>query len=199
MRVRHCAGLALVVVLAGSGCATVCSSLSGTAKELCEKVNKPPAPEPPVEVAYLVERDKRIERVARSVEFDITPALDGTPEVEPVPVWLYAGTDPTAWNGGNNIGKLSVRVKANNTTSYEVKVGSVAGEAQEPDVQAPCQVGVTVHMKLELLDNGVQFTADGKSAFVEVATDGPHTLGVGWPPQRRQGLLGAKLENVVWK
>jgi len=158
----------------------------------------PPTPQP---VAYVVERDKRIEKVARSVEFDITPALDGTQEVEPVPVWLYAGTDPAAWNGGNHTssGLLSVRVKANNTTSYELKVGPTPAGVQEPDVQAPCRAGVKVHMRLELLDNGVRFTAgDGKPAFVAVDTAGDHTIGIGWPPQKRQGMLGAKYENIVW-
>lgn len=41
MRVVHSAGLALAVVLLGSGCATVCSSLSGEAKTLCEKFQTP--------------------------------------------------------------------------------------------------------------------------------------------------------------
>jgi hypothetical protein len=165
----------------------------------------PPEEKPPAEVAYTVHQggdDQRIERVARAVEFDIVPAKDGTQEVEPCPVWAYFGTNPDTWNGGNNTGVLSVRVKANNTGSYELKVGPTDAGVKEPDVQGPCKTGVKIHMKFELLADGVRFTTKWEggtdSKFVKCGTSGDHTVGIGWPPQKRSGLIGAKITNIVW-
>ena len=165
-----------------------------------------PKPEPPPDKVYIVEqgKDKRKERIAKSISFDITPARDGDQNLEDVPVWAYAGTNPDTWNGGNNIGLLSVRVKANDTNSYELKVGPTADGVQEPNIQGPCKAGVKINMKLELLPNGVRFTTKygegkGDSKFVECATAGDHTIGIGWPPQKRNGCLGAKIENEIWE
>lgn len=184
----------LAALVLAPGCASVCSHLSGEAKRLCESLNKP---DPPPVVAYVVTEGQRVEQVARSVAFDITPARDGTPELEDVPVWAYAGTDPATWNGGNHTGLLAVRVKCNDAGSYELKVGPTPAGVLEPDVRAPCKAGVKVSMKLELTDDGVRFTAGGDSKFVAVPISGDHTIGYGWPPQKRQGCLGAKIENVV--
>ena len=154
-------------------------------------------PKPPVIPSYIVEVNKRDERIAKSVSFDMIPARDGTQSLEDVPVWAYAGTNPDDWNGGNTRGPLSVRVKANDTNSSELKVGLDA-YVKEPDVQAPCQTGVKVSMLLELTSLGVTLTANGKSATVPCKLDmsKSYTIGIGWPPQKRQRCLGAKLDNV---
>lgn len=194
--------VAILLLTLAPGCST-CKGLTGTALKLCEAVITPapdPTPTPvPVE-AYTVVQGQRIEKVARSVSFDITPARDGTQELEDVPVWAYVGTDGATWNGGNSLnGLLSVRVKANNTGSYELKVG-MNGVVQEPDVSAPCKAGVKVAMKLELLPDEVRFTANGQSKSVPVtlSADQSYTIGIGWPPQKRQGCLGATITNAIW-
>lgn len=155
-------------------------------------------PEPPVEKPYIVEQGKRVEQLARALSFTIVPARDGDPSTEDVPCWSYDGTDGENFNGGNaTAAHFSVRVNAYNADALKLKICSY-GKVSEPKLACGWKAGVAYAVELRLSENSVSLTVNGQTLAVSCVVPASATLGYGWPPQKRQGCLGASVTGVAW-
>lgn len=197
--------LVALALLVAPGCATVCGSLSGTAKELCEKVNKPEAP--PVEAGVTITpgvSDCVESALPASLQIDITGKQPGTAEREEVTLWSFAaGGD---FKGGNPLPPtFSARCNDSRPTWAKLKVyrdGHTGQAEKEQKLDMAWDPSQTYRLRLDVAQGSVTWTAtrlgDGvvASARVEAATPARAVLCWG-DPESRKAAEGATVTNVV--
>jgi len=202
MNSRILAALLALALFAAPGCADLCARLPSWAASACATDPAPPLPAP---AGYVVTEGDRVERddlaAGSSLAFDFTPARDGSAETEDVVAWAV-GPPEAGWNGGNapaGSGVFTVRVNAYSRDAWKLKVYSLGlGYAGEVKLPVSWRAGQTYAVRLEILVGRVRLTVDGRSVEVGCHVPQVSRVGYGWPPQKRQGALGARIENVVW-
>ncbi len=128
-----------------------------------------------------------------TLEFDITGMDHPNSEDKQHIAWGYEpGHEFTGGVGGSGGAEWGLR-------TYKIKVYEAGGDyVSEPRYNIDFEGSKTYHVVIEWSQSLVSADIDGTRVEVEGSYPNEWIVGIGWPPEVREGIDGATYSNIKW-